>query len=83
MRRLINTILFIALSATAAVAQDFKLYYAKNVTDVTHFTDNVDELAKQLEWKEVANNSIDGNQMEVYELKQMLASSRMKDLPDQ
>ena len=83
MRRLTNTILFLALTALAAAAQDFKLYYAKNVSDVTQFSDNVDELAKQLEWKEVANNAIDGNQMEVYELKQMFASTRMKDLPDQ
>ena len=83
MRKLTSTILFLALTALAAAAQDFKLYYAKNVSDVTYFSDNVDELAKQLEWKEVVNNSIDGNQMEVYELKKMLASTRMKDLPDQ
>ena len=83
MKRLTNTLLFIALTALTAVAQDFKLYYAKNVTDVEHFSDDVDDLAKQLDWKEVANNAIDGNQVEVYEVKQMLASTRMKGLEDQ
>ena len=83
MKRLTNTFLFLAMLAMTSTAQDFKLYYAKNVTDVTTFSDNVDELAKQLEWREVANNSIDGNQMEVYELIQMLSSTRMKGLADQ
>lgn len=83
MKRLTNTLLFFALAAVASVAQDFKLYYAKNVTSVTHFSDDVDEIASQLDWKEVANNAIDGNQLEVYELKQMLSSSRMKGLEDQ
>ena len=83
MKRLTNTILFLTMMAMTAVAQDFKLYYAKNVTDVTHFSDDVDELAKQLDWKEVANNSIDGNQKEVYDLKEMLSSTRMKGLEDQ
>ena len=49
MKRLTNTLLFIALTALTAVAQDFKLYYAKNVTDVEHFSDDVDDLAKQLD----------------------------------
>ena len=31
----------------------------------------------------MANNAIDGNQVEVYEVKQMLASTRMKGLEDQ
>ena len=83
MKRLTNTLLFIVLAALAAAAQDFKLYYAKNVNDVTHFTDDVDLLASQLDWREVENNAIDGNQLEVYELKQVLASKRMKDLADQ
>ena len=83
MRRLTNTLLLILLLSMTAAAQDFKLYYAKNVTDVTHFTDDVDELAKQLDWKEVANNAIDGNQVEAYNLVQMLSSTRMKGLADQ
>jgi hypothetical protein len=76
-------LLLLSFLPLGIVAQDFKLYYAKNVTDVTHFTDNVDELAKQLDWKEVLNNAIDGNQVEAYNLVQMLGSTRMKGLNDQ
>ncbi|MBO7045165.1 MAG: hypothetical protein J6W38_02270 [Prevotella sp.] len=83
MRRLTNTLLFLWVFALGAVAQDFKLYYAKNVTDVKYFSDDVNELARQLDWKEVVNGSIDGNQVEVYEVKEMLKSTRMKGLADQ
>ena len=38
MKWLTNTLLLLLLTLTAA-AQDFKLFYAKNVTDVTQFRD--------------------------------------------
>jgi hypothetical protein len=43
----------------SAAAQDFKLFYTKNVTDVTQFR-NLTELDKQLSWRQVTNGAIDG-----------------------
>ena len=83
MKRLTNMLLWLWLATLAAAAQDFKLYYAKNVTDVAHFSDDVNELAQQLDWHEVVNNAIDGTQLEVSEVKMMLSDTRMKGLADQ
>ena len=74
--------LLIAISALPLSAQDFKLFYAKNVTDVTAFR-NLAELDKQLNWREVSNGAIDGNLDDVRQVKDMLAETRMKGLEDQ
>lgn len=81
MKWLTNTLLLLLLTLTAA-AQDFKLFYAKNVTDVTQFRD-INILDAELNWREVNNGDIDGNQTDVEQLKQMLAETRMKGLEDQ
>ncbi len=81
MKRLTNT-LFLLLLTITAVAQDFKLNYAKNVNDVTDFR-NLTELDKQLDWHEVSNGAIDGNLDDVTPVKEMLASTRMKGEEDQ
>jgi hypothetical protein len=52
------------------------------VTDVTQFRD-INILDAELNWREVNNGDIDGNQTDVEQLKQMLAETRMKGLEDQ
>ena len=82
MKRLINTLLFFTLVALTSAAQDFKLFYAKNVTDVTNFG-SATTIARQLTWREVANGSVDGNRADVDKVKEMLSATRMKGLADQ
>lgn len=53
-------------------AQDFKLFYANNVTDVTDF-DKITEPNSGLDWRQVTDTDMDGNQAEVYAVHQMLA----------
>lgn len=64
-------------------AQSFKLWYANNVTDVTNL-DNIEDEGSGLIWREVDSNgqTVAGNLVEVTKLKQMLASTRMKNLDD-
>jgi hypothetical protein len=50
-------------------AQDFQLYYAKNVTDVTSF-DDMAKMDKQLSWRQVTDGSIDGNWDDVNKVKE-------------
>lgn len=82
MKRLTNTILLLILLVASVAAQDFKLYYAKNVTDVTEFR-NLTEMSKQLHWREVTNGSVDTNRDDVIRVKAMLSETRMKGLEDQ
>ena len=82
MKRLTNTLLFLTLLSLSSAAQDFKLFYAKNVTDVTNFS-SVNAIAKQLTWREVTNGSFDGNRVDVTKVMEMLGSTRMKGLDDQ
>lgn len=74
--------LFLTLLPLSSAAQDFKLFYAKNVTDVTNFS-SVNAIAKQLTWREVTNGSFDGNRVDVTKVMEMLGSTRMKGLDDQ
>lgn len=74
--------MILLLLTLTTTAQDFQLYYAKNVTDVTVF-DDMTEMAKQLSWRQVTHGSIDGNLDDVTKVKEMLASTRMKGLEDQ
>lgn len=82
MKRLIYTLTFIWLIAMSATAQDFKLYYAKDVTNVTDFS-STRKIAQQLTWKEVRNGAIDGNAADVKAVTDMLKDTRMKGLDDQ
>ena len=74
--------LFLTLLPLSSSAQDFKLFYAKNVTDVTNFS-SVNAIAKQLTWREVTNGSFDGNRVDVTKVMEMLGSTSMKGLDDQ
>ena len=82
MKRVSNILMFLWLVALAASGADFKLYYAKNVTDVTDFS-STKKIAAQLSWSEVKNGSIDGNAVDVKEVNDMLKETRMKGLEDQ
>lgn len=82
MKRNFYTLLFFTLLALPTVAQDFKLFYAKNVTDVTQFR-NMTQMDKELKWREVSNGAIDGNRDDVMKVKEMLSQTRMKGLADQ
>lgn len=55
------------LTGLTAEAQDFELYYAKNVTDATQFSD-LKLLDKELTWRKMDKEAIDGNQDEVASL---------------
>ena len=74
-------LLLLACLASPLSAQDFDLFYAKNVTDATHFSD-LALLDKELTWRKLDKNAIDGNQDEVNQIKEMLGSTQMKGLPE-
>ena len=82
MKKSFLTIALMLLAALAATAQDFRLYYANNVSDVNDFT-LITESNSGLEWRQVRDTDIDGNQAEVYQIEQMLASQSMKGLEQQ
>ncbi len=81
MKRYLSTFLLLSLSIVA-VAQDFKLFFANNVTDVADFN-NIESDASGLNWREVANGDVAGNQVEVDAVKRMFASTDMKGLAQQ
>ena len=71
MRRSIYTLAIFWLMVMGVAAQDFKLYYAKDVTNVTDFS-STRKIAQQLTWKEVSNGAIDGNAVDVKAVTDML-----------
>ena len=81
MRKNISTLLllFVCLlwGNSKAEAQDFKLYFANNVTDVTDFT-KIESSTSPLVWREVKNNDMSGNMAEVNGVINMFASTDMK-----
>ena len=77
----IHTICLLLALTLAAAAQDFKLYFSNNVTDVTDFSQI--ETAEGLVWREVHNGDIAGNQIEADAVKQMFAATAMKGLTQQ
>lgn len=70
------TCLLLALSAVVW-AQDFQLFFANNVTDVADFN-KIESEGSGLNWREVKNGDISGNQVEVDAVKRMFASTEMK-----
>ena len=82
MKRLTNILLFLWLFALAATGQEFKLWFANNVTDVQNF-DSITTSHSGLNWREVHDKDIDGNSAEVDRVRQMLASTGMKGLEQQ
>ena len=69
------------LSQQPAAAQDFKLFFANNVSDVKDL-ENI-TTSTELNWREAKDGDMAGNQAEVYQLQQMLASTSMKGLEQQ
>ncbi len=82
MKKTIFLTLLMLLSTLIAKAQDFDLYYAKNVTDVTNFKD-IKTMDKELNWRKLDRDAIDGNLDEVRNVTEMFNSTRMKDINDQ
>ncbi len=60
-----------------AVAQDFKLYFANNVSDITDFT-KIEDASSPLAWREVRNTDMSGNLAEVTEVINMFNSTERK-----
>ena len=58
-------------------AQDFKLYFANNISDVTDFT-KIESEGSPLHWREVKNKDISGNLAEVMEVRKMFDSQILK-----
>ena len=83
MRKSTLTFVLLLLVTLTIQAQSFKLYYANNVTDVVDL-DKIEDAASGLVWHEVeqGTQTVAGNLVEVNNLKQMLASTRMKNLDD-
>ena len=77
MRKTILTILLLWAAAVSLPAQDFKLYFANNVTDVLNLG-SIEEIESGLNWREVKNKELAGNVVEVDQVKQMFASEDVK-----
>lgn len=63
------------------LAQDFKLWFANNVSDVSDI-ENI-TTSGELKWREARNGDMAGNQAEVFQLQRMFASTSMKGLAQQ
>lgn len=73
----LQLLLMMAFFGTMAQAQDFKLYFANNVTDITDFT-KIEDASSPLRWREVKNKDISGNLAEVTEVRKMFDSKDVK-----
>lgn len=62
---------------TEVKAQDFKLYFANNVSDITDFT-KIADADSPLLWREVKNSDMSGNLAEVVDVIRMFDSQEMK-----
>ena len=76
MKKLLATALLLVTTSLLS-AQDFKLYFANNITDVIDFRD-IESVASGLDWREVKDKEIAGNIVEVDAVKQMFASPDVK-----
>ena len=77
MRHLLLTLLFLFCWGGTVKAQDFKLYFANNISDVTDFT-KIEDPTSPLVWHEVKNTDMYGNLVEVNEVMEMFASKERK-----
>ena len=77
MRHFLLTLLFLFCWGGMVRAQDFKLYFANNVSDITDFT-KIEDPGSPLVWHEVKNTDMYGNLVEVNEVKNMFASTERK-----
>lgn len=81
MNRLLS-IFALLLTTLLTSAQDFNLYMAKNVADLSDFT-QIDFSNEALNWRQVEDGDVDGNSYEVDRVRQMLAGTAMKGLAQQ
>lgn len=75
---------FLGIACTSG-AQDFKLYFANNISDLPTLDDFSFDMP-ELDWREVKGgmtHDIAGNQVEVEEVMRMFGDSRMKGVADQ
>ena len=77
MRKMIWAAILLGMTTLQVSAQDFKLYFANNVTDVVDFN-NIESTSSELNWREVKNKELAGNVVEVDAVKQMFASADVK-----
>ena len=77
MRKTILTTILLWAVAGLLPAQDFKLYFANNVTDVLNLA-SIEDIESGLNWREVRNKELAGNVVEVDQVKQMFASEDVK-----
>ena len=77
MRKIIWAVILLGMTTLQVSAQEFKLYFANNVTDVVDFN-NIEAAASGLQWREVKNKELAGNVVEVDSVKQMFASPEVK-----
>ena len=54
MRKMIWAAILLGMTTLQVSAQDFKLYFANNVTDVVDFN-NIESTSSELNWREVKN----------------------------
>lgn len=76
----------LCLVAMSTKAQSFDLYFANNVTDVENLTDGtIEEYQNGLKWTKIERGTLNvyGNYVEMEEVRQMFATTRMKTRADQ
>ena len=80
MKRVIS-LLLLTIAAVSLQAQDFDLYFANNVGDVTSLR-NI-KTDPNLKWKKVEGSSVSSNRVDVENVVNMFKQTRMKKLDDQ
>ena len=87
----LNSLNFLWLTAvlvfmtSVARAQSFELYFANNVTDVPNLNgETVQEDNNGLVWTKISRGTVNvyGNYVEMNQVREMFASTRMKTLAD-
>lgn len=73
----LQLLVLLSLFCSLAQAQDFKLYFANNVTDVKDFT-KIEDASSPLQWREVKNSDMSGNLAEVTQVMNMFSSPEKK-----
>ena len=80
MKRVIS-LLLLTIAAVSLQAQDFDLYFANNVGDVTSLR-NI-KTDPNLNWKKIEGSSVSSNRVDVENVLNMFKQTRMKKLDDQ
>ena len=80
MKRIIS-LLLLTLAAVSLQAQDFDLYFANNVGDVTNLR-NI-KTDPNLNWKKIEGSSVSSNRLDVENVMRMFKETRQKNRDDQ